>query len=125
MDTTSLWRRPSSEFWLVFGVTVAYRLGVLRSISDCIDRVPYWCTLVVLAFLAFLVKWLGFPALSIAPKILIPVKYRAIPLGLGTRGGTDAKRMEVAWPARWHIGEFVLAQDRSDICRGFPSSQCD
>src|SRR5262249_2853452 len=43
---------------VVFGVAVAYRLDGLCSISDCVDRVPHWRALIVLAFLAFLVKWL-------------------------------------------------------------------
>jgi hypothetical protein len=36
-------------------VAVAYRLEGL-CVSNCFDRVPYWRALIVLAFLAFLVK---------------------------------------------------------------------
>src|SRR5262249_36988574 len=42
----------------VFGVAVVYRLDGLCNTSDCIDRVPYRRALIVLAALAFLVKWL-------------------------------------------------------------------
>jgi hypothetical protein len=38
-------------------LAVAYRLVGL-CVSDCLDRVPYWRALIVLAFFAYLVKGL-------------------------------------------------------------------